>query len=98
MRGSEDQVRLRCLCEREPPGPLIRCRQTVELALPGAVPEIEPRLIECGYGEWEGQPLKSLAKQRVQPAIQFGRARLFRGDALGGDAQRLQFGQGEQQD
>jgi len=50
--------------------PLIRCRQTVELALPGAVPEIEPRLIECGYGEWEGQPLKSLAKQPLWQVVQ----------------------------
>jgi len=50
--------------------PLIRCRQTVELALPGAVPEIEPRLIECGYGDWEGQPLKSLAKQPLWQVVQ----------------------------
>jgi len=50
--------------------PLIRCRQTVELALPGAVPEVEPRLIECGYGDWEGQPLKSLAKQPLWQVVQ----------------------------
>ena len=42
--------------------PLIRCRQTLELALPDAVPQVEDRLIECGYGDWEGQPLKKLAR------------------------------------
>ncbi len=32
------------------------------LALPGAAPEVEHGLTECGYGDWEGQPLKTLAK------------------------------------
>jgi probable phosphomutase (TIGR03848 family) len=50
--------------------PLIRCRQTLDLALPDAVPEIEPRLVECGYGEWEGQPLKELAKQPLWQVVQ----------------------------
>lgn len=50
--------------------PLIRCRQTVELALPDAAPELDERLIECGYGAWEGQPLKKLAKDPLWSVVQ----------------------------
>ncbi|MFI6230138.1 histidine phosphatase family protein [Micromonospora echinospora] len=50
--------------------PLVRCRQTLELALPGADPVVEDGLIECGYGEWEGQPLKKLAKDPLWPVVQ----------------------------
>ena len=50
--------------------PLIRCRQTLELALPSSAPEVEDGLIECGYGEWEGQPLKKLAKDPLWPVVQ----------------------------
>jgi len=50
--------------------PLIRCRQTLELALPDVVPEVEPRLVECGYGDWEGQPLRKLAKQPLWQVVQ----------------------------
>jgi probable phosphomutase (TIGR03848 family) len=50
--------------------PLIRCRQTVELALPGVPPEVEERLTECGYGDWEGQPLKTLAKLPLWQVVQ----------------------------
>ncbi|GAA2708341.1 MULTISPECIES: histidine phosphatase family protein [Actinoplanes] len=50
--------------------PLIRCRQTVELALPGATPALEDGLIECGYGDWEGRPLKELAKEDLWPVVQ----------------------------
>ncbi|SCL22301.1 probable phosphomutase, MSMEG_4193 family [Micromonospora pallida] len=50
--------------------PLIRCRQTLELALPGTAPTVEDGLIECGYGEWEGQPLKKLAKDPLWPVVQ----------------------------
>jgi probable phosphomutase (TIGR03848 family) len=50
--------------------PLLRCRQTVELALPGRAAEAEPRLVECGYGEWEGQALKTLAKQPLWQVVQ----------------------------
>ena len=50
--------------------PLIRCRQTLELALPGVLPELEERLIECGYGDWEGQPLKQLAKLPLWQVVQ----------------------------
>ncbi|MCX4390469.1 MSMEG_4193 family putative phosphomutase [Micromonospora peucetia] len=50
--------------------PLIRCRQTLELALPAATPVLEEGLIECGYGAWEGQPLKKLAKEPLWPVVQ----------------------------
>ncbi|MFI1988678.1 histidine phosphatase family protein [Actinoplanes sp. NPDC020271] len=50
--------------------PLIRCRQTVGLALPGAEPVLDDGLIECGYGEWEGRPLKELAKEPLWPVVQ----------------------------
>jgi probable phosphomutase (TIGR03848 family) len=50
--------------------PLRRCRQTIELALPGAEPEIDERLTECGYGDWEGQPLKRLAKDPLWKVVQ----------------------------
>ncbi|MFC4109202.1 MSMEG_4193 family putative phosphomutase [Micromonospora zhanjiangensis] len=50
--------------------PLIRCRQTLELALPGAAPVVEDGLVECGYGDWEGQPLEKLAKDPLWPVVQ----------------------------
>ena len=50
--------------------PLLRCTQTLRLALPDAVPEAEPRLVEAGYGDWEGQPLKTLAKQPLWQVVQ----------------------------
>ncbi|MDG4797406.1 histidine phosphatase family protein [Micromonospora sp. WMMD1082] len=50
--------------------PLIRCRQTLELALPQSAPVPDEGLIECGYGSWEGQPLKKLAKEPLWPVVQ----------------------------
>lgn len=50
--------------------PLTRCLQTLSLALPGVAPTIEPDLIECGYGDWEGQPLKTLAKDPLWRVVQ----------------------------
>ena len=50
--------------------PLPRCVSTVGLALPGAAYAEEERLIECGYGDWEGQPLKKLAKDKLWPVVQ----------------------------
>ena len=50
--------------------PLIRCRQTLELALPELVPELDEGLIECGYGDWEGRPLKELAAEPLWPVVQ----------------------------
>jgi probable phosphomutase (TIGR03848 family) len=50
--------------------PLIRCRQTVELALPDAEPIVDEGLTECGYGDWEGRPLKTLAKEPLWRVVQ----------------------------
>jgi len=50
--------------------PLIRCRQTVELALPGVQPAVDDGLIECGYGDWEGKLLKDLAKEDLWKVVQ----------------------------
>ncbi|MFI5935462.1 histidine phosphatase family protein [Actinoplanes sp. NPDC051494] len=50
--------------------PLIRCRQTLELALPGVSPRVDDALIECGYGDWEGRPLQELAKEPLWPVVQ----------------------------
>lgn len=50
--------------------PLLRCLQTTELAVPGAQARHEERLTECRYGEWEGQPLKTLAKQPLWRVVQ----------------------------
>ncbi|MFC7550041.1 histidine phosphatase family protein [Plantactinospora sp. GCM10030261] len=50
--------------------PLVRCRQTLALALPAATPIEEDGLVECGYGAWEGQPLKTLAKDPLWPVVQ----------------------------
>jgi probable phosphomutase (TIGR03848 family) len=50
--------------------PLPRCTETLALALPGADPVVDDRLIECGYGEWEGQPLKKLLKTPLWKVVQ----------------------------
>ena len=50
--------------------PLIRCRQTVRLALPDAEPTAEDGLIECGYGAWEGRKLAELAGDPLWPVVQ----------------------------
>ena len=50
--------------------PLIRCRQTVGAAFPGLEAVDEPRLVECDYGEWSGQPLKTLARKPLWQVVQ----------------------------
>jgi probable phosphomutase (TIGR03848 family) len=50
--------------------PLKRCRQTVSLALPGVRPQVDNGLVECGYGEWEGQKLRALAKDPLWRVVQ----------------------------
>jgi probable phosphomutase (TIGR03848 family) len=50
--------------------PLPRCRETLALALPEVTPQVDERLVECGYGEWEGQPLKQLAKDPLWKVVQ----------------------------
>ena len=54
--------------------PLERCRQTAaalagKLATPVPV-KTDKRLIECGYGEWTGRPLKELAKEPLWSVVQ----------------------------
>jgi probable phosphomutase (TIGR03848 family) len=50
--------------------PLIRCRQTVELALPDVAAAVDEGLTECGYGDWEGQSLKKLAREPLWRVVQ----------------------------
>lgn len=50
--------------------PLPRCQETLALALPEVTPELDERLVECGYGEWEGQPLKKLTKDPLWKVVQ----------------------------
>jgi probable phosphomutase (TIGR03848 family) len=50
--------------------PLARCQETLALALPEVTPQLDARLVECGYGEWEGQPLKKLAKDPLWKVVQ----------------------------
>jgi probable phosphomutase (TIGR03848 family) len=50
--------------------PLVRCRETLAIALPEAAPTVEDRLVECGYGEWEGRPLGKLAKDPLWKTVQ----------------------------
>ena len=50
--------------------PLARCLQTVARALPAVRPIREPGLTECGYGDWEGQSLKTLAKDPLWRVVQ----------------------------
>jgi broad specificity phosphatase PhoE len=50
--------------------PLRRCLQTLQLALPEASATIDDRLVECGYGDWTGQPLQQLAQQPLWQVLQ----------------------------
>jgi probable phosphomutase (TIGR03848 family) len=51
--------------------PLPRCRETLALALPQH-PDVtfDERIIECRYGDWTGQPLKTLAKDPLWSVVQ----------------------------
>lgn len=50
--------------------PMVRCRRTLELALPQVRPTVEEGLTECGYGDWEGRPLAELARDPLWPVVQ----------------------------
>ena len=50
--------------------PLLRCRRTVQIALPDAEIVEDEGLTECGYGDWEGKPLKELAKEPLWQVVQ----------------------------
>jgi probable phosphomutase (TIGR03848 family) len=52
--------------------PLERCVQTAGALAAGReiAVEIDPRLVECGYGDWTGQELKKLAKDPLWKVVQ----------------------------
>ena len=54
--------------------PLQRCRQTSQALLAaredGLVLSVDPRLTECGYGEWTGQSLAQLSKDKLWKTVQ----------------------------
>ena len=50
--------------------PLPRCRQTVALALPQIEATADERLTECGYGDWQGRPLKDLTRDPLWSVVQ----------------------------
>ncbi len=52
--------------------PLERCRETAApiARLSGQKAQVERGLVECDYGEWQGRPLKELAKERLWSTVQ----------------------------
>lgn len=50
--------------------PLERCRETAALLAPGVRTVADRRLLECDYGEWTGQELKKLAKEKLWRTVQ----------------------------
>ncbi|WP_327091873.1 MSMEG_4193 family putative phosphomutase [Nonomuraea sp. NBC_01738] len=52
--------------------PLERCQETAAAVAAGRGLEIrtDERLIECGYGEWTGRPLKELAAEPLWKVVQ----------------------------
>jgi probable phosphomutase (TIGR03848 family) len=50
--------------------PLARCRETARLLVPGVRAVNDSRLLECDYGDWTGQELKRLAKEKLWRTVQ----------------------------
>lgn len=52
--------------------PLERCKETAALlrAAEHPRPVVDRALTECDYGEWQGQPLKTLAKEKLWATVQ----------------------------
>jgi probable phosphomutase (TIGR03848 family) len=54
--------------------PLERCRQTAAAIAKAQAPSpkvvTDKRLTECDYGEWQGRPLRELAKEKLWKAVQ----------------------------
>lgn len=50
--------------------PLVRCRQTLSIALPSIEPSVDDGLTECGYGQWSGRKLTELAEEPLWRAVQ----------------------------
>lgn len=63
-------------------GPLMRCRQTLEVLYPGCKAEVVEGLTECDFGDWDG---KSLDLLKQLPSFQQWLSG-ERGDIPGGEA------------
>ncbi|BCJ35659.1 phosphatase [Actinocatenispora thailandica] len=53
--------------------PLQRCRETLQVVLgdrADVTPVTDERIGECRYGDWEGRPLKQLAKEPMWKVVQ----------------------------
>lgn len=50
--------------------PLERCRETARLLAPGGRVVSDRRLLECDYGDWTGQQLKTLSKDKLWRTVQ----------------------------
>ncbi len=50
--------------------PLERCRETARLLVPGVRAVSDKRLLECDYGDWTGQELKKLSKDKLWRTVQ----------------------------
>jgi probable phosphomutase (TIGR03848 family) len=53
--------------------PLDRCLQTagaVAAGRDGQAPQVDDRLVEVGYGDWTGRPLRELAKEPLWKVVQ----------------------------
>ncbi|MER6949031.1 MSMEG_4193 family putative phosphomutase [Nonomuraea sp. NPDC000554] len=52
--------------------PLERCQETAQAVAEGRGAEVrtDERLVECGYGEWTGRPLKELAEEPLWRVVQ----------------------------
>ncbi len=50
--------------------PLERCRETAKLMAPQTRAVSDRRLLECDYGEWTGQEIKRLAKEKLWRTVQ----------------------------
>ena len=50
--------------------PLERCRETAKVLAPGIRAIADRRLLECDYGDWTGQQLRSLAKEKLWKTVQ----------------------------
>ena len=66
--------------------PLLRARQTAH-ALGAAEPEIEPRLVEMDWGEWEGRSLPAL-REELGAAMRENEARGVDFETPAGDSPR----------
>ena len=60
----------RCSLAAVVTSPLPRCRQTVALAAPESTVTVDDRLIECGYGDWQGRRSRSWPRTRCGAVVQ----------------------------